>query len=90
MIRTILVNDTEFAAYEWHEEPISDTPAENAPRHARNSELLAEGVDALSPGEVSFRCDQTLVFDTTFALKGDNRKFVVIESEAGKHVAKPY
>jgi hypothetical protein len=51
---------------------------------------LEEGVDELYPGEVFFRCDQTLVFDTTFELKGDGRRFVIIASGHRKHVAKPY
>ena len=90
MIRTIVVNDNEFTAYDWQEEPITQAGEEVAPRHARKAELLEEGVDELRPGEVSFRCDQTIVFDTTFALKGDNRKFVIIHSDAGAHVARPY
>ena len=41
-------------------------------------------------GEVSFRCDQTLVVDTTFEIKGDGRSYVIVASGRGLHVAKPY
>jgi hypothetical protein len=88
MSHTIIVNEKEFAAFDWTEQPI--TPGDDQPRHARGPELFEEGVGDLSPGEVFFRCDQTLVFDTTFELKGDGRQFVIITSGLGQHVAKPY
>ncbi len=90
MTRTIIINDIEHAAFDWFESPLV-TPGREIPApHARNKELLEKGVHEMRPGEVSFICDQTLRFDTTFALKGDNRKFVVISSGAGRHIAKPY
>lgn len=87
MTHTIIVNEKEFMVFDWIEEAAI---AVDQPRHARSPELLEEGVDELYPGEVYFRCDQTLVFDTTFELKGDGRQFVIIASGRGKHVAKPY
>ena len=59
-------------------------------RHARSEALLHEGVGELRPGEVYFECDQTFAFDSTFSLKGDGRKFVIIASQDRRHVAKPY
>ena len=90
MTRTIIVNGTAFPAFGWFEAPLPQ-PGEDAPRtHIRDHELLDQGVSDLRPGEVLFTCDQTFVFDTTFELKGDGRKFVIIASENGRHVAKPY
>lgn len=90
MTHTIVVNDKELSAYQWFESPLPEEGEEPLPPHARDRDLLENGVSELRPGEVSFVCDQTLVFDTTFALKGDNRKFVVIASSHGRHIAKPY
>ncbi len=87
MTSIIQINDKEFNAYDWTESPPTRLAHE---RHARNLELLENGVDELGPGEVYFYCDQTFAFDTTLSLKGDGRAFVVIASNAGKHVAKPY
>jgi len=87
MIHPIIVNDKDLDVFDWFEAP-AETSAE--PRHARDHDLLENGVDRLAPGEAFFRCDQTLAFDTPFELKGDGRKFVVIASENGRHVAKPY
>lgn len=90
MTREILIGDKQFNAYHWQECPLPP-PGETVPRtHVRSQDLLEQGVSELSPGEVSFTCDLTLVFDTTFALKGDNRKFVIISSKGHQHVAKPY
>jgi len=88
MMHTIIVNEKEFTAIDWMEEPA--TASNDQPRHARGPELLQNGVTEVLPGEVFFRCDQTLVFDTTFELKGDGRQFVIIASGQGQHVAKPY
>ena len=82
---TIILNDHEFPAFEWTETSVGDEPP-----HARDRELLENGVAHLRAGEVQFRCDQTFAFDTTFELKGDGRKFVIISSDRGLHVAKPY
>jgi hypothetical protein len=91
MTRTIIVNDNEFAAFDWTEARIPEVGEDPPlPPHARNEELLKNGVTELRPGEARFHCDQTLAFDTTFELKGDGRKFVVISSQAGEHAAKPY
>ncbi len=87
-MHTIIVNEKEFTAIDWMEEPATAT--NDQPRHARGPELLESGVTEVLPGEVFFRCDQTLVFDTTFELKGDGRQFVIIASGHGQHVAKPY
>lgn len=87
MTPIITINNSEFNAYDWTERPPNGFAHE---RHARNLELLENGVDELGPGEVYFRCDQTFAFDTTLQLKGDGRSFVIIASNAGKHVAKPY
>lgn len=88
MTHTIIVNGKEFSAMDWTEIPV--VAGEEKPTHVRGPELLEDGVWELYPGEVSFFCDQTLVFDTTFELKGDGRQFVVIASGQGQHVAKPY
>ena len=90
MTRTIIVNDKEFQAYQWYESPLLAPGAEAQAPHMRNQDLLEKGVTDLRPGEVSFLCDQTLVFDTTFALKGDGRKYVVLSGNGGRHIAKPY
>ncbi|CAN5332120.1 hypothetical protein BH09VER1_BH09VER1_49460 [soil metagenome] len=90
MTHTIIVNDKEFAANDWLEAPSGVGAAASPERHMRDQNLLENGVDSLSAGEVYFHCDLTLVFDTAFELKGDGRKFVVIASNTGKHVAKPY
>ena len=90
MTHTIIVNDHEFAAFNWREVPASPPGEEAEGRHARNPQLFEAGVAEPAPGEVFFRCDQRIVFDTTFSLKGDGRKFVIISSRAGEHVAKPY
>lgn len=89
MTPTIILNDAEYPAFHWTE---ANTPGGEAPseKHMRNQSLLREGVSELGVGEVYFECDQTFAFDTTFSLKGDGRKFVVIASLAGKHVAKPF
>lgn len=89
--RIIIVNDHEMSAMGWHEAGLpagGDDPP--PPPHARNREVLESGVSDLRPGEACFRCDQNLAFDTTFTLKGDGRKFVVISSRDGVIVAKPY
>ena len=91
MTRTIILNDTEYSAFEWTESAptlTANDPA--AEKHVRDATLLHDGVSELAPGEVFFRCDQTFAFDTTLSLKGDGRKYVIIASQAGKHVAKPY
>ena len=91
MTRTIIINDHEFSAFEWTEAtPVLTAGQEEGPRHMRGSELIENGVDEIGVGEVYFQSDQTFVFDTTFSLKGDGRKFVIIASEGGSHVAKPY
>lgn len=91
MTRTIIVNDKEFAAFRWQEVPLpASTEEVPAEKHARNEELLKNGVMTLVPGEATFQCDQTFAFDTTFSLKGDGRMFVVMSSNAGQHVAKPF
>lgn len=90
MTHTIIVNDKEFAAHDWYEAPSGAGDAAAPERHTRDQALLENGVDSLGAGEVYFYCDLTLVFDTIFELKGDGRKFVVLASTAGKHVAKPY
>lgn len=91
MTRTIIINDHEFSAFEWTEAtPVLTEGGEEGPRHTRGGELLDSGVDEIGTGEVYFHSDQTFVFDTTFSLKGDGRKFVIIASEEGRHVAKPY
>lgn len=90
MTHTIIVNDKEFTAFDWHEAAAGVGDAGATERHVRDQALLENGVDSLGPGEVYFFCDLTLVFDTIFELKGDGRKFVVIASTTGKHVAKPY
>lgn len=96
MTHTIIVNEKEFAAHDWREAaagmgatvaPVECTAEE---RHPRNQSLLVIGVGELGPGEVYFCSDLTFVFDTLLELKGDGRKFVVIASENGRHVAKPY
>lgn len=86
MTHLILVNGTELPAFDWVESPDEN----GGTRHARDQSLLERGVRTLGPGEVSFRCDQPLPFDTTFEQKGDGRKFVVIAGDRGLHVAKPY
>lgn len=88
MTHTILVNDSEFQAFNWTEAAAIEDGA--SAKHARNLDLLVNGVSELAPGEAYFLCDQTFAFDTTFSLKGDGRKFVVIASQTGAHVAKPY
>ncbi|MEO8350957.1 MAG: hypothetical protein ABI680_04445 [Chthoniobacteraceae bacterium] len=90
MTHTIIVNESPFPAFDWFESPIpgpGETPAHS---RNRNEDLLEKGVSELRPGEVSFVCDQTFVFDTTFELKGDGRKFVILQSGNGRHIAKPY
>jgi len=91
MTRTILLSDSEYQAFNWTEAAavaIGDEAAEE--KHPRNHDLLVNGVGELAPGEVYFFCDQTFAFDTTFSLKGDGRKFVIIAAQNGAHVAKPY
>lgn len=90
MTFTIIVNDTEFPAFDWFEVPMPEAGDTPSHAHSRNADLLEKGVDELRSGEVSFKCDQTFVFDTTFEMKGDGRKFVVIQSDRGRHIAKPY
>ncbi len=90
MTHTIIVNDTEFPAFYWFEMPLPGPGETPSHPHSRNEDLLEKGVSELRPGEVSFTCDQTFVFDTTFELKGDGRKFVVLQSDKGRHIAKPY
>lgn len=86
-----MVNDSEYQAFHWTEKAAGARGCDGVgEKHPRNLGLLLEGVSELAPGEASFLCDQTLPFDTTFSLKGDGRKFVVIASQAGAHVAKPY
>ena len=80
MTHTILVNGKEFSATEWTEAPVP--LEEGIPQKNDLSDLL--------PGEISFRCDQTLVVDSTLELKGVGRTYVVIASARGLHVAKPY
>ena len=65
MTHTIIVNGTEFPAFDWTEVPLPN-PGEPADhRHNRDQELLEDGVSDLRTGEVTFTCDQTFVFDTT-------------------------
>ena len=90
MTYTITVNDREFLAYNWTEAPIPQEGEHVAHPHFRNQDLLKKGVGELRPGEVRFLCDQSIGFDTTFTLKGDGRKFVVISNSGGEHIAKPY
>ena len=90
MTRTIIVNGTEIPAFGWFEPRLPEAGEEAPPAHMRDQELLEEGVSDLRPGEALFKCDQTFVFDTTLELKGDGRKFVIIASDNGRHVAKPY
>jgi len=90
MTPTIVVNGKEFLAFHWFEAPLPHPGETVAHPHFRDRDLLEKGVSDLRPGEVRFKCDQTIAFDTTFALKGDGRKFVVISNNAGEHVAKPY
>lgn len=92
MTRTIILNDTEYPAFEWTEAtPVLGAESGDQPeKHLRGEELVRNGISEIAPGEVVFRCDQTFAFDTTFSVKGDGRKFVVIASEEGRHVAKPY
>jgi len=91
MTLTIEVNGTEHQAFKWTEAtPVLGQGDVSEPKHSRNEALLSEGVSQMAPGEVYFLCDQTLLFDTTFSLKADGRKFVVIASGNGYHVAKPY
>lgn len=90
MTRTIILNDTEYQAFTWTEAAPVKVDENGPEKHLRNRDLLVNGVDTLAPGEVYFRCDQTFAFDTTFSLKGDGRQFVIIASQAGAHVAKPY
>jgi len=92
MTRTIIVNDKEFAAFNWREVPLPVSTEEAAltAKHARNGDLREHGVATLAPGEATFVCDQTIAFDTTFSMKGDGRMFVIISSSAGNHVAKPF
>jgi hypothetical protein len=82
MTHTILVNGKEFSAYDWAETPLQPGEEANAIQKNDLTDLL--------PGEVSFRCDQTFVVDTTLEFKGDGRTFMVIASARGLHVAKPY
>lgn len=91
-MRTIILNGTEFPAYQWTEAaPILGAHEEHpAEKHTRSEKLINDGIDEIAPGEVYFQCDHTFAFDTTFTMKGDGRKFVVIASEEGRHVAKPY
>jgi hypothetical protein len=88
MPRTLILNGTEFPAFEWFEAPFPAAGETVLPHYSRNP-CLAEGISDLRPGEASFRCDLTIGFDTTLAMKGDGRKFVVISSHAGRHIAKP-
>lgn len=89
MTPTIILNGSEFSAFRWTE--AAPQPGDSAAdRHSRNETLLHEGVGELGPGEVYFESDQTFPFDSTFSLKGDGRKFVVIASQERRHVAKPY
>jgi hypothetical protein len=91
MTRTIIINGTEFPAFEWTEAtPVLGEDQTNTPRHVRDEHLLEEGISDIGTGEVYFHCDQTFAFDTTFSMKGDGRKYVIIGSEEGRHVAKPY
>lgn len=83
----LVVDDREIQAFHWRE---ADARDPSVPRHVRDERLLEEGVSALGAGEVYFECDQTVAFDTTFSLKGDGRKFVIIASSGRRHVAKPY
>lgn len=89
MTPTIILNGKEHSAFRWTEAVFQpgEIPGE---KHARNETLLHDGVSKLAAGEVYFECDQTFAFDSTFSLKGDGRKFVVIASQGRKHVAKPY
>jgi len=89
MTPTIILNGSEFPAFRWTE--ASSQPGDSpTDRHARNETLLHEGVGELGPGEAYFESDQTFPFDSTFSLKGDGRKFVIIASQERRHVAKPY
>lgn len=90
MTHTIIVNDKEFPAYQWFEAPLPHPGEEAPPPHARDKDLMETGIIELRPGEVSFTCDQSFVFDTPFTLKGDGRKFVIISHRDGRYVAKPY
>lgn len=91
MTRTIILNEVEYPAFHWTEASAELVPSEIPEiKHVRNEALLSNGVSELGIGEVYFECDQTFAFDTTFSLKGDGRKFVIIASSSGKHVAKPY
>ena len=88
---TIIINDHEFPAFDWTEAVIPRGQDSPEPPHTRDQTLLENGVsDGLRAGEVQFRCDQTFSFDTTFELKGDGRKFVILSASRGVHVAKPY
>jgi len=85
MTPTIVLNGAEYPAFRWTE--AVSKPGEIADvRHARSEALLHEGVGELRPGEVYFESDQTFAFDSTFSLKGDGRKFVIIASQGGRHV----
>lgn len=90
MTPTIIVNEKEFPAFHWTEARAGDDPGAGHEDHSRGEKLLHDGVSELHAGEVYFQADQTFAFDTPFTLKGDGRKFVIIASDAGKHVAKPY
>lgn len=91
MMRTIILNGTEFPAFEWTEAaPVLGTTDDPVEKHTRGEKLISDGLSEIAPGEVFFRCDLTFAFDTTFTMKGDGRKFVIIASENGQHVAKPY
>lgn len=90
MTHTIVVNGSELEAFNWREAEAIPVPEGRQTRHVRDRMLLENGVLELAPGEVYFHCDLTLAFDTLLELKGDGRKFVIIASGRGDHVAKPY
>lgn len=87
MTHTILVNGREFVAEDWTETP--PNPAATM-RRASTRETQSADIVELLPGEISFRCDHTLVVDSILEIKGDGRSYMIIASGRGLHVAKPY
>lgn len=88
MTHTLVISGRTAQAYNWWEAPARS--GEPKLRHARDQEIIKRGVTELRAGEVFFHCDQSIPFDTTFEMKGDGRKFVIISSKGRLHVAKPY
>jgi hypothetical protein len=87
MTPIITINGIDFNAYDWTERPPNGVAHE---RHARDIELLENGIDELGPARSIFAA----IRPSPSTLLSSSRGMAAASSSSpagpGKHVAKPY